>query len=95
MAEVWKDFALPENFTPAEDGSLVAFLAQNSEAAVRIDLGALRRLDTQVVELLLTASANWARRGRKFQVSRVSATNEEVFMHLGIKADLLERSVAA
>ena len=95
MAGTWKDFALPEDFTPAEDGSLVRFLAQNSKSAVRIDMGNLRRLDTMLVELMLAAHATWAKAGLEFEVTRVSAANEEVFMHLGIRADLLERSMAA
>jgi anti-anti-sigma regulatory factor len=91
----WKDFAVPEEFTPAGDGSLVAFLAENAASAVRIDVGALRRVDTMLVELLLCGAASWAKRGRKFQVTGVSAAHEEVFLHLGITVDLLERSVAA
>ena len=95
MAVGWKDFEVSHEFTPAEDGSLVAFLAENVTSAVRIDVGALRRVDTVLVELLLCGAVNWAKRGLKFQVTGVSEAHEEVFVHLGIRADLLERSVAA
>ena len=89
------EFALPEDFTPAEDGSLVGFLAENLTNAVRVDVGNLRRLDTMLVELLLSAAATWARRGLRFEVTRVSAASEEVLQHLGITADLLDRRLAA
>lgn len=95
MAVGWKDFEVPQEFTPAEDGSLVAFLAENVVSAVCIDVGALRRVDTMLVELLLCGAASWAARGLKFQVTGVTGAHEEVFLHLGITADLLERSVAA
>lgn len=95
MAGSEKQFAVPKEFTPAEDGSLVVFLTENAACAIRVDLGDLRRLDTMLVELLLSAAATWAKRGLRFRVAGVSTAHEEVFMHLGIKANLLERGITA
>jgi anti-anti-sigma regulatory factor len=94
MAGTWKDFALPQNFMPAHDSSLQDFLTDNQKFAVRIDAGKLRRVDTMLVELLLCAAQSWRTSGLEFQVTKMSAVNEEVFMHLGITSDLLTRSVA-
>ena len=95
MAGTWKDFALPDDFAPAEDGSLLSFLAAHHMSAVRIDAGNLRKLNTMLVELLLSAAKTWRKRGLAFEVTRLSAANEEVFLHLGITAGFLERRLAA
>jgi hypothetical protein len=91
MAGTWKDFALQEDFMPAEDGGVQSFLKENSGFSVRIDAGNLRRVDTMLVELLLSAAATWRKRGLGFQLTRVSDANERVLAHLGITPNLLER----
>ncbi len=95
MTDTWKTFGLPENFNPAEDDSLQNFLSESTKFPVRIDAAKLRRLDTMVVELLLCAARSWQGRKLNFEVIHVSAEIEEVFVRLGITADLLARSVLA
>jgi ABC-type transporter Mla MlaB component len=91
MAGIWKDFALQEDFMPAQDSGIQSFLKENSGFSVRIDAGNLRRVDTMLVELLLSAAASWRKRGLGFQLTRVSEANERVLVHLGITPNLLER----
>jgi anti-anti-sigma regulatory factor len=91
MAGTWKNFALQEDFTTAEDGEVRRFLLENRGFSVRIDTGNLRRIDTMLVELLLAAAASWRKRGLDFQLTRVSDANERVLAHLGITPNLLER----
>lgn len=94
MAGTWKDFALQENSVNAEDGKVHDFLMENKDFSVRIDAGNLRRIDTMLVELLLTAANEWRKCGLGFKMTRVSQDNEDVLVRLGITPDHLERSVA-
>lgn len=95
MTDTWKSFALPEVLRPAEDDRLLAFLRDNTASAVRIDATRLRRLDTGLVELLLTAAKAWRGKGLPFEVTGLSPVNEEVCMHLGLRSEHLFRRVAA
>lgn len=93
MAGTWKDFALQEDSVNAEDGKVHDFLMENKDFPVRIDAGNLRRIDTMLVELLLTAATEWRKCGLGFRMTRLSPDNEDVLIRLGISPDHLERSV--
>lgn len=95
MAGTWRDFALQEDFVLAEDGGFQNFLKENSGFSVRIDAGNLRRVDTLLVELLLSAATAWHKRGLGFQLTRVSDAHEQTLEHLGITSNLLERGQLA
>jgi hypothetical protein len=94
MAGTWKDFALQEDSVNAEDGKVHDFLMENKDFSVRIDAGNLRRIDTMLLELLLSAASEWRKCGLGFRMTGVSQDNEDVLVRLGITPDLLERSVA-
>lgn len=69
MGKTWQSFALDSNCTPLDDRGLRMFLNENQHAAVKLDASQLRKLDTGLVELLLSATQSWARRGLSFQIS--------------------------
>jgi anti-anti-sigma regulatory factor len=92
MAGTWKDFVLQEGCLTVEDGGVLRFLTNNKGCSVRLDAGQLRRVDTILIEMMLSAAAAWRSRGLGFQITQVSDANEQVFIHLGIPSNLLERS---
>jgi anti-anti-sigma regulatory factor len=95
MTDTWKSFALPEVLRPAEDDSLLAFLRANTTSAVRIDAARLRRMDTALIELLLTAARDWRARGLGFELTQLSPLNEGVCLQLGLRSDHLIWRMAA
>ena len=95
MTDTWKSFVLPENFKAAEDGSLRDFLRMNAGAAVRIDVGGLRRLDTVLIELLLCAAQDWRKAGKGFEVANLTGVNAEVVATLGLTPDHFAGRAAA
>ena len=95
MTETSKSFVLPEGFKPAEDGSLLDFLLAHDGAAVRINAGNLRRLDTVLIELLLCAAQTWRDAGLNFSVTHLTSAQEDILMSLGLTADHLTWRVAA
>jgi hypothetical protein len=95
MTKIWKNFDLPESYKPSEDKGLQEFLLANALSAVRISAAKLRRADTLLIELLLSAAQEWRAREQPFEVIELTSANEEVFMHLGITPDHLCWKVAA
>lgn len=72
LGKTWQSFALDSNCTPLDDRGLRQFLIDNQHSAVTLDLAQLRKLDTGLVEMLLSAAASWAKRDLSFQVSGLS-----------------------
>lgn len=95
MTDTWKIFTLPEAYRPAEDHSLQAFLRDNASFPVRVDAAQLRRLDTMLIELLLSAARAWRTRGLAFEVTQLSRLNEETCLTLGLRSEHLIWRVAA
>lgn len=95
MTDSWKSFALPEVYHPADDVSLQAFLRENSNSAIRVDATRLRRLDTMLIELLLSAARAWRQKGLGFELVQLSRLNEETCLGLGLRSDHLIWRAAA
>jgi anti-anti-sigma regulatory factor len=91
----WQDFVLHPDFKAATDRGLRDFLLAHRASPVRIDLSALRKLPTDLVELLLTAAVSWQKGGVAFALCGVSAASEQRLTGLGITAELLQRGIKA
>ncbi|MGQ0609996.1 MAG: STAS domain-containing protein [Paracoccaceae bacterium] len=69
MGKTWHSFALDSNWSQLDDRGLRTFLIENQHADVRLDASQLRKLDTGLVELLLSAAQSWAGRGLSLHLS--------------------------
>lgn len=95
MTQDWQDFVLHPDFNAATDRGLRDFLLAHRASPVRVDLTDLRRLPTDLVELLLTAAVSWQARGIGFVLSGVSAAAEQRLTGLGVTPELLQRGIKA
>lgn len=95
LADIWKNFVLPEGFSIADLGGLQKFLTENAGSPIRVDTANLRRLDARLVEFLLCASRAWQAGKLDFELVGLSAAKEEALQWLGISPDLLPRGEAA
>ena len=90
-----KIFDLPVGYRPAPGDPLLNFLGKNSGTAVRVNLAALRRVDTLVVQVLLIAARDWERRGLAFSLTGVRPDLDEALHQIGVTNGLIHREAAA
>ena len=93
MGKTWKTFDLTETFSPIEDVSLQEFLKANAIFNVRVQFGALRRLDPMMIELLLCAAKAAQANGLAFELGNVPAEIDRVLTRLGVSEEILVRKV--
>ena len=89
------NFDLPERYRPAPGDALLEFLKTNSAMPVSVNVAALRRLETVVVQLLLVAAADWRRRGIAFTLTGLRPDLGDALDQIGVTRDLLDRGVPA
>ena len=95
MPDSLKCFDLSNGFRIGQGDPLQQFLKENSGMAVVINLSALRRIDTLVLQLLLVAARDWARRGLGFTLVGLTQDVDEALLQMGAREDLLKRGVTA
>jgi anti-anti-sigma regulatory factor len=89
------NFDLPERYRPAPGDPLQEFLKKNSTRPVSINVAALRRLDTLVVQLLMVAARDWRQRGLDFTLIGLRPDLAEALDLIGVTGDLLDRGMTA
>ena len=90
-----KSFDLADGYRPMPGDPLQDFLNKNRDQPVAINLAALRRIDTLVVQLLLVAARDWRRRGLGFTLTSLRPDLDEALHQIGVTDDLLGRRVTA
>lgn len=88
-------FDLPDGYRPMPGDPLQDFLNKNRDQPVAINLAALRRIDTLVVQLLLVAARDWRRRGLGFTLTSLRPDLDEALHQIGVTDDLLARRLTA
>lgn len=89
------EFTLPERISVTAENALLPFLRAHPDAAVEVSAAALRRLDTPLVQVLLTAAADRRNRGVPFCLTGVGPEHAAQLSILGVTDALLETRGAA
>jgi anti-anti-sigma regulatory factor len=89
VSDAWQVFVLQNESETTLDMTLLEFLKQNTQAAVRIDAGAVRRLDTRLLELLIVAARTWRKAELPFEVQGLGESSLRWLDRLGISTDTL------
>ena len=87
MAHDWKQFEQPDRMTAQPDGPLMTFLKGHYRAHVRVSMRTQRKTDSQVLQVLLTASRAWRLRGQDFDVIDLPARMQQDYTLLGLNAE--------
>lgn len=95
MPDTWKDFTLRDGEGAAKGGNLSTFLTGSAGSSARLNAAGLRRLDTMVLQLILCAAAERARRQIGFELVDVPEPIDAQLCLLGVTQDILKRKVAA
>ena len=90
-----KLFHLPDRTNGAPDAGLLEFLRSNSGLPVRISARDVRRLDTRLLQLLLSAARAWQDRQLDFRLCDVPDALEHTLGQLGVQPGMLHRDGAA
>jgi anti-anti-sigma regulatory factor len=83
--------ALPARWSEASHKSLHDFLDAHRSGPVGISAAALKRLDSLMVQFLLSAARDWAGKGQDFVLTQVPDHVESGLELLGITPAMLRR----
>jgi hypothetical protein len=87
MPHDWKQFDQPDRMTALPNAPLMTFLKGNEGAHVRVSFRAQRKTDSQVLQVLLTATKAWKARGLDFDVCDLPPRMQQDFKLLGLDAE--------
>ena len=90
LSDAWQVFVLQTESETAVGMGLFDFLKQNTQSAVRVDAGLVRRLDTRILELLIVAARTWAKADLPFEVRGLGESPLRWLDRLGISTDILQ-----
>jgi anti-anti-sigma regulatory factor len=90
-----KLFHLPDRSRGEPDAGLLEFLKQNRDVPVRVSAAAVQRLDTRMLQLLLSAAKSWQSRQLDFRLCDVSGPLDLTLAQLGVLPEMLRRDGAA
>ena len=85
--------ALPARWSEAGHEELRSFLDTHRGSPVGLSAAMVKRLDSLMVQFLLSAARAWAARGQDFVLTQVPDHVESTFDLLGITPDMLRRMV--
>ena len=95
MSDAWQVFVLQNESETEGNVGLLDFLKRNAQAAVRIDAGMVRRLDTRHLELLIVAARTWARAKLPFEVAGLGESSLRWLDRLAISTENLQGGTQA
>jgi hypothetical protein len=95
MPDTWREFSLLEEGGTAKASDLSVFLRDSARSSVRLNAGGLRRMDMMVLQLILCAVADRARRKLGLEMTDVPTSIDAQLGLLGVTQDILKRKVAA
>ena len=87
MPHDWKQFDPQDRMTAGADDPLMTFLRGNLGGHVKVSLRTQRKTDSQVLQILLTASKAWRLRGLDFDVTDVPPKLQQDCNLLGLNAE--------
>jgi hypothetical protein len=87
MPHDWKQFEQPDRMTALPGDPLMTFLKANDGAHVRVSMRTQRKTDSQVLQVLLTASKAWKIRGQDFDVIDLPTRMQQDCKLLGLNPE--------
>jgi len=89
MSVKWNSFAVPEKAALDQASGLSEFLRANHAGPIRLDLRAVDRVDTLLVQYLVAAARDWTARGLAFEVTGVGDRLAAGWARIGLGPDHL------
>lgn len=89
MSADWKSYALPDRADDSDLSGLHAFLLAHQSDPVRLSARAWRRIDTRLVQYLITAARDWKDRKLGFVLGDVPAPQAALLTLISVTPDLL------
>ena len=83
------EFSLSSASSNLQDLKLYKFLENNTANAVRISAAGLQKIDSLLLQLLLSAAKAWSERGLGFELTEVPAEFESCFTLLGLRPEMI------
>jgi anti-anti-sigma regulatory factor len=90
MSTTWNEFDLADRPPLGADDPLLAFLREKRGEPVRILFGRQRRIDTRLIQVLLSAARDWRARGVGFEIAQVPSALAEDFGRIGLEPGMLD-----